>query len=373
MKHIYYPILTVMLTLAIGGCTTTGLKHSDKGSVTNDDSHYSISDFYKVDKIDAHVHANSSDTAFIEQAQQDNIRLLSINVDYPDFPPIDQQYDTALKLASKDAENFMFAATFSMNEWSSPTWQDDVITRIDGAVENGAVAVKVWKNIGMNFRAKDDRLVMIDNAKFDPIFGHLKAIDIPLIGHQGEPKNCWLPLDEMTVNNDRQYFAAHPQYHMYLHPEFPTYEDQMDARNTMLEKNSGLPFMGAHMASLEWSVDELAAFLERFPLAVADMAARMGQVQHQSQLDRDKVRKFFIDYQDRILYATDLTHGDASERLVFQKQAHQKWLNDWTYLNTKQSVTVPEVNGSVTGLALPKSVADKIFRLNAERFFKASK
>jgi len=23
----------------------------------------------------------------------------------------------------------------------------------------------------------------------------------------------------MTVNNDKEYFREHPQYHMYLHPE----------------------------------------------------------------------------------------------------------------------------------------------------------
>ena len=55
---------------------------------------------------------------------------------------------------------------------------------------------------------------MIDDERFTPIFRSLVARDIVVLGHQGEPRNAWLPLDEMTVKGDRDYFAEHPQYHM---------------------------------------------------------------------------------------------------------------------------------------------------------------
>ena len=71
-----------------------------------------------------------------------------------------------------------------------------------------------------------------------------------LLGHQGEPKNCWLPLDQMTVNSDREYFKAHPQYHMYLQPDMPSYERQMAVRDAMLARHPGLKFVGVHMASI---------------------------------------------------------------------------------------------------------------------------
>ena len=43
---------------------------------------YSMADFTRVRKYDAHVHANTSDSAFLEQARADGFELLSINVDY---------------------------------------------------------------------------------------------------------------------------------------------------------------------------------------------------------------------------------------------------------------------------------------------------
>src|SRR5262249_30595921 len=143
------------------------------------------------------------------------------------------------------------------------------------AFDNGAVAVKVWKNIGMDLRDANQRLVMIDDAKFDPVFAFIAGRGKPLIGHQGEPRNCWLPLEQMTVNNDREYFREHPQYHMFLHPEMPSYEQQIQARDRMLARHPAMKFVGAHLASLEWSVDELARFLDSHPDATVDLAARM--------------------------------------------------------------------------------------------------
>ena len=350
-----------VLTLALAAC-------SDVYSATSS-SHYTMDDYYTIQKIDAHVHANSASTAFIEQAQQDNIKLLSVNVDYPDFPNIDKQATIAQKFAKTYPEVFYFATTFSMQGSDTPQWQGDVIERIDEAVKEGAIAVKVWKNIGMDYRDQAENLVMIDSPILDPIFNHIQQIDIPLIGHQGEPKNCWLPVSKMTVNNDKQYFAAHPQYHMYLHPEMPSYEKQMQVRNNMLDKHPDMHFMGAHLASLEWSVDQIAAFLDAYPKAVVDMAARMGQIQYQSNLDREKVRNFFIRYQDRILYATDLTHSPEASDAQLKQEVHKKWLEDWKYLNTDLSMEVPEVDGKIIGLALPKEVINNLYFANTKHFF----
>lgn len=331
--------------------------------------HFTMADFQRVKKIDAHVHLNAGNAAFVEAAQAHNFRLLTINVDYPDFPPVAEQQRLALTHQQAHPAQVAFAATFLMHGWDEPGWQEGALRHLDEAIAGGAVAVKVWKNIGMDFRGQDSALVMIDNPRFDPIFQHLLPKNVVLIGHQGEPKNCWLPIEEMTVNNDKGYFKAHPQYHMYLHPEFPSYEEQMSARDRMLERNRDLKFMGAHLASLEWSVEELAKFLDRFPQAVVDMAARMGQVQYQSSRDREKVRSFLIKYQDRILYATDMTQAPEAKPEEFKKEIHAKWLADWKYLNTDSTMTVPELDQPFQGLALPKNVVEKIYRLNAEKTF----
>jgi len=340
---------------------------------------YTEADFARVAKFDAHVHDNVARTAFIDIARKDGFELLSINVDYPDFPPLTLQAKAAEEHEAQDPKIFHFATAFSMDGFGQPGWSERAIASIDAAVAKGAVAVKVWKNIGMVVKDQDGKRVFLDDPRFDAVMAHIEKIGIPLIAHQGEPLNCWLPLDKMTTDNDRGYFRDHPQYYMYLHPEEPSYEMLMAARDRFLAFHPKLSFVGAHMASLEWSVDRLAEFLDRFPNANVDLAARMTQIQYQSNQDYEKVRAFFIKYQDRLMYGTDVADNppDPSKPVEnppvnldnLATEVDHAWRSDWRYLATPQSQRVEEINAGVKGLGLPRAVIDKIYYKNAHRIY----
>jgi hypothetical protein len=340
---------------------------------------YTVADFERVRKFDAHVHANTDDRAFLEIARKDGFEILSINVDYPDFPPLDLQARVAHRLQAADPLHFHFATTFSMRGFGGDGWTREAIRRIDSEIQQGALAVKVWKNIGMVEKSSEGRFIMLDDPRFDEVMRHIEAMHVPLIAHQAEPKNCWLPLEAMTTETDRSYFRDHPEYHMYLHPEQPSYESLIAARDRFVARHPRLSFVGAHMGSLEWSVDALAKFLDAHPNATVDLAARMTQVQYQSKSDRDTVRRFFIKYQDRILYGSDLTQNPADtvgraqnppvDAAEFPKEADAFWRSDWTYLATASTQHIEAIEADVQGLALPQRVVDKIYYLNARRVF----
>jgi predicted TIM-barrel fold metal-dependent hydrolase len=340
---------------------------------------YTAADFVAVRKFDSHVHANTDDHHFLDIARKDGFELLSINVDYPDFPKLEKQAQVAHTLRAADPERFHFLTTFTMKGFAGPTWTADSIRHIDAEVAQGAVGVKVWKNVGMVERDAQHHLIMLDNPGFDGLMGHLEAERIPLVAHQAEPKNCWLPLDQMTTENDRSYFREHPEYYMYLHPQMPSYESLMAARDRFVARHPQLIFIGAHLASLEWSVDEISRFFDKYPNASADLAARMTQVQYQSNADREKVRQFFIKYQDRLLYGTDLTedppdpHARAQnppdDGTPFEVEADKFWRSDWLYLATADEQYIEAIKARVKGLALPKAVIDKVYYSNAHRVF----
>jgi predicted TIM-barrel fold metal-dependent hydrolase len=340
---------------------------------------YTDADFARVRKLDAHVHANVDDPTFLAIAKRDGFELLSINVDYPDFPPLTRQAAIAEKKRAADPARFHYATTFSMKGFGTPGWTERTDAAIDAAVAEGAVAVKVWKNIGMVERDPQGRRVFLDDPRFDGVMKHIEEKHIPLIAHQGEPRNCWLPLDQMSTENDRSYFREHPEYYMYLHPQEPSYEALMAARDRFVARHPHLSFVGAHMASLEWSVDRLAAFLDRYPNANVDIAARITQVQAQSRDDYAKVRAFFLKYQDRLMYGTDLTQNppEPGARAQnppatgdFAQEADSTWRGDWHYLATGGEQRVDAIGATVKGLALPRAVIDKLYDANARRIFR---
>ena len=360
-------LLTLAVPLALLACAPPS------AHATPDAATYSVADFARVRKFDAHVHINVKDPAFLDQATADNFEVLSINVDYPAFPSIAVQSDAAHHFMKIDPKHFHYAATFSMKGFGADGWARKTNAYLDSEFQQGTLAVKVWKNVGMVERDAAGQLIFIDDKGFDPVLGHLAARGIPLIAHQAEPYNCWLPIDQMTTKNDKAYFSEHPEYHMYLHPEMPRYETLMAKRDNMVASHPKLAFVGAHMASLEWNVDEAAKFLDAHPNAVIETAARMAQIQYQSVRDYAKVRAFFIKYQDRILYGTDLTLNPGEDAQAFKTVAHDYWMGDWKYLATAETQRVDDIDADAPGLALPKAVIDKIYYANAKREFLAKR
>ena len=330
---------------------------------------YTLADFERVEKIDAHVHLNSAADPFIAQAVHDHFRLLTINVDYPDFPQIDLQQSVAISLRNRYPKRVEFAAALSVADFQSPTWPAEAIRRIDAAVAQGAVGVKIWKNVGMSLRDPDGHYVMIDDPRIKPVIDHLEQRGIVLLGHQAEPLNCWLPFDKMTVKGDREYFREHPQYYMYQHPEVPSHEEQLAARDRMLAAHPALRFDSVHLASLEWDVEEVARFLDRFPNANVDLAARMVHLQRQAATKPDKVRRFLIRYQDRLLYGTDIAVAPGQSGEAAAAEARDTWRSDWQFLTGLGVLHTGEFASSFHALGLPKAIVDKIYRTNAEKMY----
>ena len=331
--------------------------------------YYSGDDFYRVEKIDAHYHILTREENSLDQARHDNFKLININTFWGCCEDVVDAHHTLRALKQQHPASMEFTATFCLDGWDDAGWAENTTAWIDQCIGDGALAVKVWKNIGMGFRSSDSALVMIDDPQFSPVFSYLEDRGIPLAGHLGEPRNCWLPLEEMTTKSDSSYYAQNPQFHMYLHPDAPSYEEQLAARDRMLENHPRLVFIACHLASLEWSVDEMARFLDRFPTASLDLAARMGQLYYQTVGERKKVRNFFIRYQDRLLYGTDIADRGGC-RESFQDHLHQTWLTDWEFLVTDNRMSSNRIDDSFRGLKLPKEVVDKIYAANARKWYR---
>ena len=333
-------------------------------SCNSPESYYSADDFGKVAKIDAHFHYLSFDDSYMKFAIAQNFRLLTPIWEGEEVP-IDVQFRLSDSIQNRFPEYYTFFASFPSDSINSGSFAEITIENIKISLNKGAAGIKIWKNIGMVLKYPDGRFIMVDDTVFDPVFQFLEENSIPVIAHLGEPKDCWLPFEEMTDPGDISYYRDNPQYHMYYHTEVPSYERQIEARDNLLRKHLKLDFTGAHLGSLEWSVDELARRFDNFPNLKADLAARMFHLQYQSARDYDHVRNFMIKYQDRIVYGTDFEVHDIPgvDAAATTESLNIGWKAHWMYLATDSVIN------NIRGLKLPADVIDKIYYLNAERFF----
>jgi predicted TIM-barrel fold metal-dependent hydrolase len=346
----YRRLVILILAIFLMGCTSTPGKKEL---------------YQQINKIDAHVHIRTTDPAIMEYAASEGFKLLTINTRSNSQENIDSQKDFAMKMKSLFPNEISWLATFSMENFEEAGWADGVIRKLQEDLDQGASGFKIWKDIGMTFQDSLGRFVLLDNPLFERVLAFMEASGFPLLTHIGEPLNCWLPVDSMTVNGDKSYFTNHPEYHMYLHPDYPSHERLMQSRDHVLATYPRLKMVGAHLGSLEWDVDVLAERLDRYPNFAVDMAARVCHFQIQ---ERDKVHDFILKYQERILYATDL--GVSEENVEDRIQWLQnEWRSDWRYFATDSLMSSRNVEGEFMGLDLDREVLERIYYSNALKWY----
>ena len=332
-----------------------------------------LEELERMPKIDAHAHVAewglADEKPFIDALKKHNVEWLDICVVGTKWTKLQKKIAWARSLHQRFPKQVAWATSFNLENWGHADWRKTALKTIERGFAEGAVAVKVWKEIGMVLKDPDGHWVMIDDSRLDPIFDYIESRNKTLVAHIGEPRNCWLPLESMTVENDHSYFKDHPEYHGFLHPEMPGYWEQIKARDHVLEKHPHLRVVGCHLGSLEYDVDELAKRLDKYPNLAVDTAARHMHFQVQ---DREKVRKFLIKYQDRILYGTDIELGRGPAATDADiKNIAQVYRADYRYFATDEEMEVPLVKPGfkVRGLALPAGVLKKIYYENALKWY----
>src|ERR1700748_85593 len=92
--------------------STLALALAATAAAAQPESHYAPADFDKLPKIDTHMHLHNPESGFIDAARRRNFKVLTINVDYPDFSTLDEQFRVAVALHTVFPTTVAFAGTF---------------------------------------------------------------------------------------------------------------------------------------------------------------------------------------------------------------------------------------------------------------------
>jgi hypothetical protein len=99
-----------------------------------------------------HVHVFKTDPAFQKMLERLNLRLMDILVmdDTESYrKQLQPQVDNALELVRSSRGHVVLCTTFDPYKLDSASFDADAINQINLNFAQGAVAVKIWKNIGM--------------------------------------------------------------------------------------------------------------------------------------------------------------------------------------------------------------------------------
>jgi predicted TIM-barrel fold metal-dependent hydrolase len=357
-------VVRVILGLSIALSATLQAPTSASAAAKPGDDESALRAFAALHPIDVHVHVFKTDLAFQKMLERLNLKLMNILVmddSNPHRKDLQGQIDDAWALVRSSGGRVALCTTFDPYKFGGGSFSADAIQQIDRDFAQGAVGVKIWKNIGMEIKGGSGQYIMADDPKFEPIYKDIAAHGKTLMTHQAEPDVAWGPPD--AADPSWSYYQENPQWYVANRPGFPTKQKILEARDHVLANNPTLRMVGVHLGSMERSLDNIASHLDKYPNFAIDTAARM---EYLMLMPPDKVSAFLIKYQDRVLYGTDLDlHADADVADALNEW-QSRYARDWRFLATGETLTLE--GKQVHGLNLPQPVLQKIFRSNALRW-----
>jgi predicted TIM-barrel fold metal-dependent hydrolase len=314
------------------------------------------------DRIDTHLHMHRKSAAMLESMEKSGWRGLIIcdSREIGDQPSILQEMIRGtIELHRQSDGRLAWATTFDARGFESPGFAARAIAGLREGFQQGAIAVKIWKNVGMGIRSKAGDYLLPDNPALFPIYESIQESGKTLIAHLAEPDAAWLPLDSSAP--DIGYYKSHPEWSMYQRTGAPSKDTILAARDRVLARYPRLRVIGCHLGSNEDDLDQLTKRLEAYPNFAVDLASR---VRNLVRGDRQKVRQFLDKFQDRIIYATDFTLSQSDDAKAAQslERTHEQ---DWQFFAEE---SYEGRVGKVAGLAIPKPMLRKIFHDNAVRW-----
>ena len=323
----------------------------------------SLEAFTSLEPIDVHTHVFQTSTDLVSMLERLHLHVLDILYTDDTNP-----YLKSLEPQRTDSRNFVFSSkehaqlctTFDPFQIGKKGFQTLALAELNQDFANGAVAAKIWKNVGLEIVSSSGKYVLPDDPSLEAIYKDIAAHGKTLIIHAADPDLAWGP---NPLNSPRKYYEANPQWDVSKKPGAPDKQTILKARDHLLAMNPNLRVVGAHFGSMEDHLDEVAAHLDQYQNFAVDTAARVSRLVFQP---REKVQAFILKYQDRILYGTDLHVFPGARDSGAMESWERQYARDWRYFATDD--TFEYLGHEVRGLNLPRPVLQKLYHDNAIRW-----
>jgi uncharacterized protein len=218
-------------------------------------------------------------------------------------------------------------------------------------LERGFVGYKIWA--GPPYRVLkpgEEGYPYIDHLVHEPTFAKLEEMGMVCASiHIADPNGPW---------GQRTKWLADPV----------EYWREINAWTNVLERHPKLVVVNAHAMwaiCQDAQIDYLRYMLTTYPNLHLDLAATF---QYYHLVNRDNLRSFMVEWADRLLFGTDISHWADPEQT---KQFPERYARCFEILETDH-----HVKGGfwirpteVQGLALPRDVLEKIYYKNAMRVY----
>jgi uncharacterized protein len=245
--------------------------------------------------VDIHNHITIT-AANIEEMVKDmdalNLRVL-VNLSGGSGEELKRSVDFIRSSPHKD--RFRLFANVNWRGAGTPGWAQREVAALREAVKNGAIGLKIFKDLGLRVTKADGSRLKIDDPEIGPIWDAAGELKIPVIIHTADPAEFFKPID---FTNERWLELA-----LFPNRAYPglSFEELSGERDRMYLQHPKTTFIGAHFNWYGNDLVKVGKQLDKTPNLVLEVGAVLYEFGRQPRAAHD----FFIKYQDRILFGKD--------------------------------------------------------------------
>ena len=254
-------------------------------------------------------------------------------------------------------DRFQIFGGVDWSQWQTmgDTFPEWAAKRLRAQKERGAQGLKIWKPLGLHVEDQDGKLVDVDDERLIPIWETAGELNLPVLIHVADPVAFFDPVDE--TNERWEEIGEHPDW-AFTSPPFPPFMHILNGLRNLVRRHHKTTFIGAHVGCYGENLGWVGKMLDECPNYYIDISARLGELGRQPYA----ARKFFIQYQDRILFGSDMSPDLEAYRLYYRFLE-----TDDEYFNYNTSEVPAQGRWYVCGMYLPDDVLKKIYSENAKK------
>jgi len=180
--------------------------------------------FTELSPIDAHTHIYAYAPEYVELLHKLHMHTLDIMVvsdnAHPERKNLAKESTDVFYLVGKSQGEVFALTTFDAYRFNDKDFAQQAIPRLNDAFGRGAVAAKVWKNIGLQVKDTNGRYILPDDPALNAIYRDIAAHNKTLVVHIADPDTAFLPPNPNA--SDGAYYIEHPEWYMYKVVGAPT-------------------------------------------------------------------------------------------------------------------------------------------------------
>ena len=325
---------------------------------------------YNSSIIDMHTHLNPE---YIDEA----VRIMdrnSISMMFDITPNFGERLSRLKEAMSKYPSRFGWFGGIDFSTIDESGWVNKQVDNLERFVEEGAAGIKLAKGLGLRHRDKLNKLIRVDDERISPIIDKAGELGCVVAFHTADPKAFFEPLNKQNerweeLHNNPDWWFGDRNKHPY------TWWDLIRQLETVILRHPNTTIMGVHFGCAAEEVGYVVDIMRHNSNYIVDIAARVGELgRHEATYIKD----IFIEFQDRILFGTDLgvnkpmMLGAPQPFEPTDKDIDEFYAAHWRYFETEEKnidhPTPIQGDWQVNAIDLPKETLSLFYKDNATQY-----